>query len=244
MKSLIFLSVVCLLASCAIHDGMLSSPTSLANPSCERIGTAYGSSKTWQLFGIGGTQRDALVLDAKEEMYRNFSLVPGQHYDFVTVDFKRSFFPFFSSTQVVVSADILDCNSGEQTNEGFSSVFKPKAYPGSQLEPGKIVATSTERYKIVSLNMNGFKAQKINQPYFRTKALKYDEILGNLTPRPVRLQGSYYILAPGDTITFRQEQKNAKAILINPSNLQVAPLEEKEGEKFILKPDDVIVPKQ
>jgi len=241
MKAIKYSLLFALLSSCAIHDGMVGGNIPDANSDCVRVGLAHGSSKTTKILGIGGTNRDALVLDAKENMYNNFPLNAQQQYAFVTVDFKRSFFPFFSSTQVVVSADVLDC-SGEADVLRSELPPKPKAYPGSQLEPGKIVATSKERYRIVSLGMSELKAQRIGKPNFRIKALAYNEILGNLTPRPVRLQGAYYILAPGDTIRYRQDGATNQAIVIDPSRLYIRPLDVENGRQFVLKPEDIIIP--
>lgn len=242
MKAPIFFLLFAFLSSCAIHDGMVGGNVPQANTQCVKVGLAHGSSKTFKVLGIGSTNRDALVLDAKEDMYNNFPLTAEQQYAFVTVDFKRSFFPFFSSTQVVVSADVLDC-SGDAEVPRTILPPKPKAYPGSQLEPGKTVATSKERYKIVSLGMTGLKAQRIGKPNFRIKELSYNEILGNLTPSPVRLQGAFYILAPGDTIRYQQGGTVNRAVIIDPSRLFIRPVEVKEGRQFVLKPEDVIIPK-
>ncbi len=167
-----------------------------ANSECVKLGLAHGSSKTIKVLDIGSTNRDALVLDVKEDMYNNLPLDAEQQYTFVTVDFKRTFFPLFSSTQVVMSADILDC-SGESKDFRSELPLRPNAYPSSQLEPGKAVATSNERYRIMSLDMTGLKAQRIGKANCRIKELSYNEILGNLTPSTVRLQGTFYILAPG-----------------------------------------------
>ena len=241
MKTPIIFLLFALLSSCAFHNGMVGGDVPQANTQCVKVGLAHGSSKTFKVLGIGSTNRDALVLDAKEDMYNNFPLTEEQQFAFVTVDFKRSFFPFFSSTQVVVSADVLDC-SGDAEAPRTVLPPKPKAYPGSQLEPGKTVATSQERYKIVSLGMTGLQAQRIGKPNFRIKELSYDEILGALSPWPVRLQGTFYILAPGDTIRYQQEGAVNQAVVIDPSRLYIRPLGVEEGRQFALKPDDVIIP--
>lgn len=109
MRTVTYFLLFAFLSSCALHSGMVGGDIPDMNTKCVRVGTAHGSSKTSQVFGIGGTKRDALVFDAKENMYSNYPLDPLQQYAFVTVDFKRAFFPFFSSTQVVISADILVC---------------------------------------------------------------------------------------------------------------------------------------
>lgn len=243
MKTVFYCLLFSLFSSCAFHNGMVGGGIPPANPACIRVGTAHGSSKTGQVLGIGGTRRDALVLDAKEDMYQNYPLDPQQQYAFITVDFKRSFFPFFSSTQVVISADILDC-SGEAEVLRSTSAPVIKAYPGGQLEPGKTVSTLNSRFKILSLDLYGFKARRIDQPYFSTKSLPYTALKSPVSVNPVRLQGKIYILAAGDTIRYQSEGKVQQAVVTGPSNLYVRPLEVEEGRQFIIKPEDIIVPEE
>lgn len=245
MKSfVIYLALIGLLSSCALHSGMIGGSAPAANTACVQTGTAYGSSKTQQILGIGGTSRDALVLDAKEDMYQNYPLGPDQQYGLITLDFKRSFFPFFSSLQVTISADILDCSGEAETTAVANRPAKVKAFPGSQMSPGKTVATISGRYEVLSLDLYSFKARQIDQPYFTSKDLPYSALKSPASVNAARLQGSIYILAAGDTLSYQREGSMKQAVVTDPANLYVRPLDAAQDSQFILKPDLVVLPEK
>lgn len=60
--------------------------------------------------GIGGLKKDALVFDAKNNLYKKVKLKSGQALTNTSVDFKREFYLVFSRTKVIVTAEIVDFN--------------------------------------------------------------------------------------------------------------------------------------
>jgi hypothetical protein len=244
MKSIIYFALLVLLSSCALHSGMIGGSVPAANTACVQTGTAYGSSKTQQILGIGGTRRDALVLDAKQDMYQNYPLSPGQQYGLITLDFKRSFFPFFSSFQVTISADILDCSGDTEAASVTNRPTDVNAFPGSQISPGKTVTTPNGRFEVLSLDMYSFKARRIDQPYFSTLDFPYSALKSPASVNTARLQGSYYILATGDTLSYQSEGSIKQAVVTDPANLYVRPLDAAQDSQFILKPDLIVLPEK
>ncbi|MGE4288823.1 MAG: DUF6567 family protein [Salinivirgaceae bacterium] len=117
MKQLvIFSSVVLLLSSCvATHLGTISS--SAIDKPVSYVDVAYGVAQTDKYFALGGLSQDALVLEAKRELYRNRPLQPNEAYINFTVDFKNTwvFFPVYTQTKVTLSADVINFNPDNPT---------------------------------------------------------------------------------------------------------------------------------
>ncbi|WP_146194173.1 DUF6567 family protein [Brumimicrobium oceani] len=115
MKNLIRLLSFCVFAtflnSCAFHSGVMTGNAALSDANFKVVDYAVGTSETFKVFGLGGVATDALVLEAKRNLYKNYPLKAGQALANVSVDFKRSFFPVVSKNKVVVSADIIDFNT-------------------------------------------------------------------------------------------------------------------------------------
>jgi hypothetical protein len=90
---------------------------------------ASGEASTVLVFGIGGLSKDALVLEAKKDMYRNYPLQEGQIYANITVDYKRGFYIFVVETTVTVSADIIQFSPLEKQKENdvFSDLERKTA---------------------------------------------------------------------------------------------------------------------
>jgi hypothetical protein len=116
--------IILLLNSCATnHNGFLSSNNDLRN--IKYVDFAFGNSKTTTFLGIGGNKHDALVLEAKLNMMRNFPLKSNQFYGNFIVDYKTTKALGVITNLVTVSADILEeKTSGEQ--ELFSESLKSK----------------------------------------------------------------------------------------------------------------------
>ncbi len=153
MKTLL-LSVVTalLLSSCATHTGMLTGNASLTDANFKVVGLAVGQASTTHVLGIGGLKKDALVLEAKRNLYKNNPLTEGQALANVSVDFKRSAFPLVFTTKAMVSAEIIDFNEvpvdklierndslfhGENPEEWAMIVYKKKTYKAKVLKKGK-----------------------------------------------------------------------------------------------------------
>lgn len=113
-----------LLNSCAsTHNGVLNSSNDLRN--VKYVDFAFGNSKTTTFLGIGGNKHDALVLEAKLNMMRNFPLKPNQFYGNFIVDYKTTKVLGVVTNLVTVSADILEEKSNSD-KELFSESLKSK----------------------------------------------------------------------------------------------------------------------
>jgi hypothetical protein len=122
----IFFSVALLLSSCvATHLGTISSTT--VDKPVSYVDVAYGVAQTNKYFALGGLSQDALVLEAKRELYRNRPLKPNEAYINFTVDFKNTwvFFPVYTQTKVTLSADIINFNPDNPT-QVFTDAYSKK----------------------------------------------------------------------------------------------------------------------
>lgn len=105
MKPFRFLLLFFLLSSCAFHSGMVSTTPVSEEYIYEDIG--FGVCQTSRVFGLGGLSKDAMVLEAKRQLYKNRPLLKNEMYANLTVDFKRTNLLIYNKTVVTVSADIV-----------------------------------------------------------------------------------------------------------------------------------------
>lgn len=104
---LIILFSALLLSSCAFHSGMMTSNANLGNEDFQVLTMGMGSAETQHVFGIGGLDKQALVYEAKKNLYRAYPLGKNQVYANVTVDFKRSNYLIVFTTLATVTADVI-----------------------------------------------------------------------------------------------------------------------------------------
>lgn len=155
MKKLKFLGLpfLVLLSSCSYHIGTIGGGTgAVTNDQFASIDFAYGTAKTTNFLGIGGNKKDALVLEAKRNLYLNYKLRPSQVIGQTTVDFKRTlFFPILTS-KVTVSAEIIDFSvdsvDSTETNNTRNRFINPKK--SGQFEIGEEVFYSKNQNSIFS----------------------------------------------------------------------------------------------
>jgi hypothetical protein len=102
------LTAVLLFSSCAFHTGHMQSSASLTDANFKVVGHATGRAKATRVLGFGGVATEALVLDAKQNLYQNFPLKEGQVLANTTVDFKRGYYIFWNSTRVTISGEIIE----------------------------------------------------------------------------------------------------------------------------------------
>jgi len=125
MKSLLILiATLILLNSCmSTFEGNLNPSSDLK--SVKYINTAFGFSKATYVFGLGGNNHDALVLEAKMNMMKNFPLENNQYYANYALDFKKKNMLILQSALVTVSADVVqDKENGLDDN--YSVQLKSK----------------------------------------------------------------------------------------------------------------------
>jgi hypothetical protein len=108
MKIISTLIILLLFSACSFHTGNISSG---AHIDCPMIYIATGTASTTKILGIGGSSKDALIVEAKNDLYRKFPYKKGIKLSNFSVDYKNSYFLFVATTKVTVSADVHDCNS-------------------------------------------------------------------------------------------------------------------------------------
>ena len=123
-----------LLSSCIVtHNGTISS-TSVGKP-VKYVDIAVGVSQVNKLFCIGGISQDALVLESRRVMIKNRPLNQNEEYVNFTVDFKHTFYPFWSQTKVTLCADVVKYTN-DTLIDIYSENYKRKIfsqYPVNQL---------------------------------------------------------------------------------------------------------------
>ncbi|MBS2098810.1 DUF6567 family protein [Carboxylicivirga linearis] len=170
MKQIIFsLISILFFSSCAVHSGIITGNASINDSNFRIVGLAVGQASTKQIFGIGGLKKDALTLEAKRNLYKNYPLQQGQALANVTVDYKRSFFPVICKTEAIVSAEIVDFNStnnnsnSKPLNDCISLGNKPIIFlHKDDLLQAKILSQSSNKKTLLFENQNGnYKIKKI-----------------------------------------------------------------------------------
>ncbi|MBN2681822.1 MAG: hypothetical protein JXR58_04900 [Bacteroidales bacterium] len=98
------------LNSCAMHNGVLSSNAVFADKNFKVIGIGIGESQSIKILGFGGLKKNALVFEAKDDLYKKTCLKQGQILTNITLDYKHEFYIVFSKTKVTISGEIVDFN--------------------------------------------------------------------------------------------------------------------------------------
>jgi hypothetical protein len=100
--------IVLFFSSCiAFHTGNVSTGQHI---DCPLMCIATGKSNTLKIFGIGGLNKEALILEAKKDLYMKFPYQKGIKLSNFSVDFKDSYVFFVNKTTATVSADVYNCN--------------------------------------------------------------------------------------------------------------------------------------
>ncbi len=117
---LLGLLIIPILTSCAIHSGSISSHDISAKT--KFVDVAYGTSNANYILGIGGLTQEAIITNAKKQLYINRPLKAGESYANFTLDLKRSYYVLLSKLTVTVSADIIE-ETDHLENKRFSDSF-------------------------------------------------------------------------------------------------------------------------
>ena len=108
-KSIIVIIIgVMLLTSCATHSGVFNSSATLNTSNFKYVRVVKGEAETTKVLQLGATKVNALVADARKDMYENFPLKENQAYVNVSVDFKNSYFLLVSKVKVTITADVVE----------------------------------------------------------------------------------------------------------------------------------------
>jgi len=187
MKNLALLSIISLLfSSCMLtFNGELTPTNDLKN--VQYINTAFGFSEATNYMGVVGNKHDALVLEAKSNMMKNFPLEGNQYYANYVVDVKKKNLLVMQTTLVTVSADIVQDKASEY-DENYSYELKSKlGIPETNLffSIGDTVVDAKMTYYIIESNKG---AQFVVKPMSGTEA-RYSRLIKNqaeLFPKPIK----------------------------------------------------------
>ena len=113
----LFLLSAYFLASCAAsHSGYMVNSASLSSNNFHYVQTdAFASAKCTYFLGLGGVQHDALVGEAKQNLYYKTGLLDNQVLANVTVNWKTKFswFGLVITSKCTVTADIVEFDSAQ-----------------------------------------------------------------------------------------------------------------------------------
>jgi len=124
-KSFLIIISLIILSSCAFHTGNISSGSVV---DCPYKYTVTGTSYTDRVFGLGGLDKNALILEAKQDLYNHYFTNNNIKLTNFTVDFKNTYILFYSKTKVTVSADLYDCSPitmSSDTNSTSNKINEP-----------------------------------------------------------------------------------------------------------------------
>ncbi len=133
--------------SCSYHTGNISTGSHI---DCPLMYIASGAASTTRFLEIGGNHKEALIIQAKNDLYRKFPYTKGVKLSNFSVDYKSTFFFPFHSTKVTVSADVYNCNIVIQDSLDNQSTFRVngfkigddvfiESYDLVEISPGKII---------------------------------------------------------------------------------------------------------
>ena len=109
-KSVITLFVICLLSSCAMHQGYMLNSASLGSNNFTYVKKdVKGTAMVAYVFGIGGNDRMAIVNVAKKDLLFANPLKDNQALVNLTVSWKNTFvLPFAITNRCTLTADIVE----------------------------------------------------------------------------------------------------------------------------------------
>ncbi len=119
------LSLALLLSACSFHTGNISSGTPI---DCPIMYIASGTAGTTRFLEIGGLNKDALIMEAKNDLYRKHPYTKNIKLSNFSVDYKNTFFFPFHTTKVTVSADVYNCNIKFSDSLDDKSVFRVNGF--------------------------------------------------------------------------------------------------------------------
>lgn len=139
MKILTTCLLIFSLSSCAFYTGYTTSNVSYNGSNAEVIDIVSAKTSVTRILGLGGTDREAIILETKRKMYRQNPLKKGQVYANMGVDVKNAFYLIANIETFTVSADVIQFY--EDTTEHM--VFSKLARKTTSYDNEKTVNSST-----------------------------------------------------------------------------------------------------
>ncbi len=113
-----------LLSSCAYHMGGFSGNSVDDLKNSELVDIGIGKAKATRIFGIGGLGKEALILEAKKDLYKNYPLRKGQAYANISFDIRNALYLIVTQSKATVSADIISFPDQEgSVSDGYQELF-------------------------------------------------------------------------------------------------------------------------
>ncbi len=123
MKTHSYFFVLIFLSGCAFHSGMMTANPEYTQNNLELKELATAEANSVRFLGIGGLSKQALVLEAKKNLYQNYPLNQGQAYANISVDIRDLYLFIYHKTTITLSADIIgDVN--EQSESDLQQLFE------------------------------------------------------------------------------------------------------------------------
>jgi hypothetical protein len=144
--ALLFIVIISLSSCVTIHNGNVSSSSFGLSEDVRIVDVAYGVSSYYTIFGMSGHRKDAMILDAKRNMYESYPLQPGQAYANFSVDIKTTLFLIGRGVKVIVSADIIAKGTNNSYNGVSISEKLRSMYGLGGLKPGDKILFSAAGY--------------------------------------------------------------------------------------------------
>ncbi len=91
----------------------------------ELVEIGIGKAKATRIFGIGGLGKEALILEAKKDLYKNYPLRKGQAYANISFDIRNALYLIVTQSKATVSADIISFPDQEgNKSDGYQELFE------------------------------------------------------------------------------------------------------------------------
>jgi hypothetical protein len=107
----ILITLLLFLGSCAFHSGMITPVGTQTSKSQKYVDIAVGYSKASYFMGLGGTGKNALINDAKRNMFLSYKLKPGQSFENISLDIKSTCILLYQKREIIVIADVVEEDS-------------------------------------------------------------------------------------------------------------------------------------
>jgi hypothetical protein len=173
--------MISLLSSCIVtHQGSISSAS--VGKSVKYVDLAVGVSQVNKFLGFGGVSKDALILESRRQMITSRPLQANEEYVNFTVDFKRTFFLFWSETKVTVCADVINfsnVDSGNVYTDSYKKKILSQLTSNKLFEPGDSIIYRGKLYGTILSFVSAGKVRilyKTKKNIIRTKILSVDAI--------------------------------------------------------------------
>jgi hypothetical protein len=228
MKNLLFIFAFgFILTSCvSSHIGTISS--SLNDKPVRYEDVAIGVAQSDIYFGLGGTNQDALLLEAKRELIKNRPLNKNEDYKNFTIDFKTTYYPFYIQRKVTLSADVISFISDTVSNiysANYKNKFLGNVYSNGLFQIGDTVYNKKLEQGVVISFENTDHVRvlyKTKNDKFRTKTVLIDKIFTKSKEYKGNKPGANYKYDFVEISSGARSFKSAKVIAVGIKSLLVA----------------------